>query len=141
MFFFVFVSGAKAQTRDLETTVAEFAAAFLTADTARLGRMLCTKYVHTNMDGSVHTKESWLAWVGSRRREIESGRLVIESYDNSDVQIVLHGSMAIVTGINTTAVSQMGRRETRRLRFTQVWITAGSRWKRAAFHDVTLTQR
>ena len=60
------------------------------------------------------------------------------TYENSDLEVRLHGETAIVTGVNVSAGTDSGRVFRRRLRFTQVWIQRNGEWLRAAFHDTAV---
>ena len=62
----------------VEAAVANFAEAFAKADVVALHSMLTADYVHTNLDGTVHSRTTWLSWVASRRRSISEGAVVFD---------------------------------------------------------------
>ena len=91
--------------------------------------------MHTNSSSTPIGRDAWLAWVSTRREAIEQGRLKVLEYENTDLDIVRHGEVAIVTGRNRTVADQDGTRRSTTLRFTMVWVKTDSGWKRAAFQD------
>ena len=119
----------------IESRVTAFAVAFRDADAAVLAGMLAPRYVHTNGGGAPLGREQWLGYVTSRKKELDSGQLRLSRYENQDLQIVLYGKTAVVTGINVSEGSRNGTTFSRRLRFTQVWVEIDGNWHRAAFHD------
>lgn len=129
---FATASGADDEVLD---AVAAFGQAYRTADVDTLDRLLTEDYVHTNSSSSPIDRTAWLGWVATRRDAIASGRLAIIEYENTDLRVVRHGSMAIVTGRNRTVAEEGGDRRTSALRFTMVWVKTEAGWKRAAFQD------
>ena len=83
--------------------VAEFADAFKEADTGKLDEMIHPDYIHTNTGGGVVDRQKWLAWVTTRRAEILAGKLILTTYENRDLEVRMHGDVAIVTGLNVSA--------------------------------------
>ncbi len=124
----------------LRKLVAEFGEAFVKADVTSLERLLTDDYIHTNTSGTVLNKQQWLAYIQSRKAELETGKLTIDSYVNEDLKVQLHGNTAIVTGRSVTAGKRDGQPFVTRLRFTHLWVKSGKQWRRAAFHDSTIPQ-
>ena len=112
-----------------------FAAAFRDADADRLKALLATDYVHTNGGSRPLTADQWLTYVRTRRDAIAAGRLVVTTYQNSELDIRVHGDAAIVTGVNVSEGTENGAPFRRALRFTQLWVLRHGRWLRAAFQD------
>jgi ketosteroid isomerase-like protein len=139
-------SAAAAQTgaaveQDVRAKVQALADAFLAADAERLSKLIHTDYIHTNTGGSVVNKQQWLTFIRSRRAELDSGALKISRYENQNVEVRMHGGVAIVTGVNVSEGVRQGAQFARTLRFTQVWSNSGdSGWVRVAFHDCEVTR-
>ena len=94
--------------KDIRASVQALADAFLAADAERLSQMIHVDYVHTNTGGSVVNKEQWLAFIRSRRAELDSGALKISRYDNQDVEVRTHGRVAMVTGVSVSEGVRQG---------------------------------
>jgi len=143
--FLMCVQVALAQETSFEEDVREavrtFGRAFVEADVPVVRSMLTEDYVHVNGgSGNVIDRERWLAWIASRRVELDRGDLVIDTYRVDEVKVEMHGETAIVTGV----VHSTGRRRseafTSRIRFTNVWTEQDGVWRRAAFHDSRLPE-
>ncbi len=132
---------ASGQTRDaaaerqVRKRVEQFSQAFVRADAVALAPLLAEDYMHTNANGSVLGKSQWLAYIATRKTELETGRLTLESYANEDVQVRIYGATAVVTGMNRARGKRDGQAFQTRLRFTHVWVYRRGKWLRAAFHD------
>ena len=133
-------AGAAEAEREVREAVERFGRAFAEADASALGPMLSEDYVHTNWDGAVLDKSGWLDYVRSRRAELESGALRIDAHTTDDLKVRLYGNVAVVTGRNTTRGERGGEAFTTRIRFTHVWVKVDGGWRRAAFHDSTITE-
>ena len=126
--------------RVIRDLVEEFGQAFARADADALDAFLAEDYVHTNSGGGILDKRTWLSWIQTRREELATGRLIIESYVNADVEVRIFGDAAVVTGRNTTQGYRDDRPFTIQIRFTHVWVFEQGRWRRAAFHDTHITR-
>ena len=133
-------TAAGADEEQVRAAVERFGKAFVEADVSALESLLSDDYIHVNGSGSVLNKQQWLEYIKSRKAELESGRLKIESYENDDLMIRIHGESAVVTGRNVAKGKRGGQTFTTRLRFTHLWIKEGGQWKRAAFHDSRISQ-
>jgi ketosteroid isomerase-like protein len=131
------VSSASAATVEstILSKVEAFADAFRDGDVETINGLLGATYSHCNSDGSRPTREKWLAWFTTRADDIRAGRFVYDEYRNEDLQIQVHGSVAVVTAVNISAGTRGGTPFSNRLRFTQVWLLEDGEWKRIAFHD------
>ena len=121
--------------------VSEFGDAFVAADANKLGEMLTDDYVHSGPTGSVRTQQEWLSWVASRREAIDSGAFRIDTYENDELIVRIHGDTAIVSGRNSATGMRDGQRFSWRIRFTNVWVKQEGQWRRAAFHDSRIAAR
>lgn len=120
--------------------VAEFSDSFKEADVNKLDEMIHPDYIHTNTGGGVVDRPKWLAWVTSRRAEILAGKLILTKYENRDLEVRMHGDVAIVTGLNVSAGVRDGAPFERELRFTQVWRMWAGDWLRLAYHDTEVSR-
>lgn len=130
-------SGAEAApTREsLHQALDAFNAAYARADVAALDKMLASGYLHTNGASPPLGKDSWLNYVSGRRKALDAGDLVIDSYTLLDLQVRLHGRAAAVAGkVRVNGLDRDGPFE-HAFRVTQLWIFEDAGWKRAAFHD------
>jgi ketosteroid isomerase-like protein len=121
--------------QEVRTAVAQFADAFVKADTAVLRSLLADDYVHTNANSGVLDKTRWLAFAKTRHEDLKSGKVSIVTYRNDDIRIRVYGNTAVVTGLNTTIGFRDGKEWKMNLRFTNVWVKREDRWQRVAFHD------
>ncbi len=125
---------------EVRERVEMFGQAFVRADADALAEMLTDDYVHTNTNGSVLDKETWLTWIRQRHLEIESGKISIDHYENEDVEVRLYGKTAVVTGKNISEGVREGEPFRTFLRFTNVWVDMDEAWRRAAFHDSKISE-
>ncbi len=119
--------------------VVEFGEAFVAADVEGLGEMLTDDYVHSGPTGSVRTKQEWLRWITTRREAIDSGAFRMDTYENDQLLVRIHGDTAIVSGRNSATGIRDGQPFSWRIRFTNVWVKQEGQWRRAAFHDSRIT--
>lgn len=126
--------------QQVQDAVARFGDAFVAADVAVLELLLSDDYIHTNSTGSVLNKQQWLEYIKSRRADLESGRLKMESYKNTDLRIRVYEEAAIVTGTNVAKGKREDKQFVTELRFTHLWVRQRGQWKRAAFHDSAITK-
>lgn len=126
--------------QQIRNVVERFGKAFVEADVSALDSLLHDDYIHTNSNGSVLHKQQWLEYIKTRRRELESRRLEITSYENTGLRIRVYGETAIVTGLNVAKGKREGKEFVTELRFTHVWGKQNGEWKRAAFHDSAIVR-
>ena len=120
----------------VRAAVSAFGEAFAAADVGVLGDMLTANYLHVNgSSGNVIERAAWLSWIASRREEMRSGALVVETYEVGDVLVRMSGRTAVVTGVVRSTWTRHGEPGTSNLRFTNVWLEEAGQWRRAAFHD------
>lgn len=132
---FLFASAVDGPEAVVRSQVKAFGEAFRSGDVRTIEGLLAARYSHCNSDGSRPSKEEWLAWFESRARALREGRFIYTEYRNEDVEVHVHGNAAVVSGVNVSAGRNDGRPFRIRLRFTNVWVLEGTRWRRAAFHD------
>jgi ketosteroid isomerase-like protein len=106
----------------------EFAEAWGRSDVETLDQLLAKRYTHTDVNGRVWDRSSWLAFAAEPRS--------VGAVSSEDVEVLLLGGTAIVTGRNVVEFKDesgpAGSGE-HSLRFTQVWVREANGWKRAFF--------
>ena len=133
MFIFVFLLNFDT---DLEKAVMDFGEAFAKADVEQCQSMLHPDYMHVNgSSGSVIGATKWLAWLETRRKDLENGKYVLDSYEVRDLQFQVFGDVAYVTGVVASSGKDAKGSFQSTLRFSNVWVKYEGRWLRAAFHD------
>jgi ketosteroid isomerase-like protein len=127
------------RTDEVRAAVSEFGRAFVEAGVSVLEILLAEHYIHVNgRSGSVLNRNEWLSWVESRRKELNTGNLLINAHSVEDVQVQVYGEAAVVTGVVHSSGQRKGSMFTSRVRFTNLWVMQGGAWRRAAFHDSPL---
>ena len=140
LIFILLTYSAKCQAAlkvsDVRASFDKFNQAFLEADVAILETLLAKNYVHVNGgSGNVINKQSWLKWIAFRRAEVDSGDLIIDTYEVNDIKIQIFGETAVVTGIVKSTGKRQGKPFNLSIRFTNVWLMEDGILRRAAFHD------
>jgi len=117
---------AEQEVRRLNTEEAD---AFIKKDPKALARLWSDDFVVTNPLNKFVTKQQVLGMV-------ESGVLVITSYDRQLEYVKVYGNTVIVAGSETCVFA--GKLPfagtTQHLRFTGVWMKQGGRWQEVARH-------
>ncbi|MGI8960347.1 MAG: nuclear transport factor 2 family protein [Bryobacteraceae bacterium] len=115
---------------------AEEAEAFLHRDPKTMARLWSDDFVVTNPLNKFVNKQQVLGMV-------QSGFLVITSYDRQIEYIRVYGGTVIVAGSETVTwggrMPNAGRSE--RLRFTGIWMRQGGRWQEVARHANLVPQQ
>ena len=96
---------------------------------------IANDYMHVNSGAAPYDRSQWLRWYQEYAREINNGDHVFEHYVMDDVEIVIHGNAAYVTGVIQANGVRHGEAFSQSLRFTNLWIVEHQRWKRLGFHD------
>ena len=99
-------------------------------DTGRLESLLAPEYTGTDSSGRVHSRADVLA--SARRHDVDLEETVSEI---SDLRITLVHDTGVVSGIAEDRLGFHGRQETRRRRFTEVWMRAAGGWVLVASHE------
>ena len=124
---------AEEEIRQLSAAEVE---AFLKRDTAAMGRLWSDDFVVTNPLNQFVTKKQVLGMV-------ESGFLIIKSFDRQLDYVKVYGDTAIVAGRETVVwggkMPNAGRAE--HLRITAVWMRQQGRWLQVARHANVVPER
>ncbi len=123
------------QESTLKSSIENFNQAFATADIEKLEGLITEDYQHTNGTSQAIGRSSWLSYLGKRKKALESGELVVHSYDMDELQIQQLGGSAIATAKVTVSQTRDSVKEERAYRVTTVWVLEDGTWKRAGFHD------
>jgi hypothetical protein len=140
-----FVSGlgigqdtADSERRSLDEAVKRFGEAWAVGDVHALDELLAPEYTHTDVTGQVLNRSQWLAYAKTRAG-------LATGIEFADLQTRMFGNSAIITGANIVRDAgedfpgAPGRNF--QLRFTQVWIKSGGRWRRTAFQATFVQPR
>ena len=127
-----------AGAEQLQQALHVFNAAIGRADADALDSLLTTAYLHTNGDQPAIDKNQWLAYLRSRKAQIEKGLLAIDSYQMVDMKIRLYGQSAVVTGRIVIHGLENGGPFDAIYRTSQFWVVEDGQWKRAGFHDARI---
>jgi hypothetical protein len=83
------------------------------------------QYIHSN------------GWIQTKNEVIEdskSGKLKYQSVSIKDAQARIYGTSAVVTGLGTFAGIKEGNSFSMDLRYTEVYVRSGNRWKLVSRH-------
>jgi ketosteroid isomerase-like protein len=126
-----FCSLALAQTVERQLTKLEndWAKAIIAKDYAVLDRVLSDDYTDSgDPDGSVHTKAEMLS-------SLKSGEIAMSSYKYAELKVRVYGDAAVVTGLQTFAMTDKGKDAGGTFRFTDTWIKKGDSWQCVVEHS------
>ncbi|GAA4276176.1 nuclear transport factor 2 family protein [Aquimarina mytili] len=115
--------------------IQEFNLAFKQGNVEILSAMITENYMHTNSTSKPIDKNTWISYLSKRKKEIESGNLVVHSYEMKEREMQLYDDMAIVSAKISTSSTSNGNRTQNEYRVTNIWIKEENTWKRAGFHD------
>ncbi|SHG95551.1 nuclear transport factor 2 family protein [Flagellimonas flava] len=120
---------------ELLTSIHKFNRAFQNGDVAILESMITSNYVHSNGSSKSFGKEAWVGYLKKRSSKINNGNLEVLQYEMDELELVLHGTSAIVTGRVKVSQKSEGEIVTNSYRVTHLWVRESGKWKRAGFHD------
>jgi ketosteroid isomerase-like protein len=129
-------TGSNQTEQDIRRTNAEEVEAFLHNDPKTMARLWSDDFVVTNPLNKFVTKQQVV-------RMVESGFLVITSYDRQIEYVQAYGDMVIVAGSETVVwggkMPNAGKTE--HLRFTGIWMKQDGRWQQVARHANVVPQQ
>ena len=91
-------------------------------DAAAVANLLADNIVYVDYDGSISTKQQFLA-------EVKSADVTGEQIKNEGVTVHLYGNVAVSTGIYRDKGMEKGKPFSRRGRFTNVWLNQNGKWE------------
>ena len=129
-------SQANPAEEEIRRLNAEEPEAFVHKDPKTLARLWSDDFVVTNPLNKFVNKQQVLGMV-------ESGFLVITSYDRNIEYVRIYGDTVIVAGSETVlwAGKMPNAGKTEHLRFTAIWIKQQGRWQEVARHANILLQQ
>ncbi len=115
---------------DLLLATRRFHDAQASGDDSRLDALLAPEYTGTDSRGRVHGRADVLA--AARRHDVDLEETVSEL---SDLRVTVVRETGVVSGLAEDRLAFHGRQETRRRRFTEVWVRAAAGWSLVASHE------
>ena len=92
-------------------------------DASALANLLADSLVYVDYDGSLITKQQFLA-------DVKGSDITGEQINNEGVTVHLHGNnVAVSTGIYRDKGMEKGKPFSRRGRFTNVWLNQNGKWE------------
>jgi uncharacterized protein (TIGR02246 family) len=91
-------------------------------DAAAVANLLADDLVYVDYDGSISTKEQFLA-------DIKTSDITGEQINNEGVTVHLYNNVAVSTGIYRDKGIEKGKPFQRRGRFTNVWLNRNGKWE------------
>jgi ketosteroid isomerase-like protein len=103
-------------------------------DVAALDRLYSDDVVYTNATGAFLTKAQHLA-------DLKARTLNFKSFKHSDVEVHVHGTTGIVSGLSTSAVDYKGTVSSSPRRFLNVYVQENGRWLCVAHFETELPKQ
>ena len=100
-------------------------------DVATLKNLLCKGLVYTHSSARQDTKQSLI-------EAMESGATVYTSIEPSDVKAQDLGNAVVLTGVAAISVTNNGKPNAFRVRFTDVYETQNGTWRMVTWQSTTL---
>ncbi len=122
-------------SQDLQQAVNEFNNAFKEGNVNKLSSMITQNYLHTNATSKPIDKETWISYLNKRRTEIETKKLIVHTYEMTEVAVRQYDDIAIISAKIVTSSSKDGKVNDNEYRVTNIWVKQDGLWKRAGFHD------
>jgi ketosteroid isomerase-like protein len=104
------------------------------SDVATLDRLYSDDVVYTNATGAYLTKSQHLA-------DLKARTLNFKSFKHSDVEVHVHGTTGVVSGLSTSAVDYKGTVSSSPRRFLNVYAQEGGRWLCVAHFETELPKQ
>jgi ketosteroid isomerase-like protein len=102
-------------------------------DAESLDRIYTDDLAYTNARGFVLTKAQHLA-------DIKAKNLKLSSIKHSDVEVRVHGSTGIVTGVSTSLVEYKGVASSSPRRYVNVYVKENGLWRCAVHFETNAAQ-
>ncbi len=126
------------QKTSLNAALAAFNIAFSTGDLVVLDSMVVDTYKHTNGTSKAINKEAWFDYLRKRRKDLDTGKLVVLDYKMYEKEVEFHENSAIVSAKVVVKSNVGGEVRENEYRVTNVWVYTTDQWKRVAFHDTKI---
>ena len=102
--------------------IEEFNSAFEHGNVDKLEAMITDKYIHTNSSSKSIRKNDWLAYLSKRKKELESGKLIVNNYKMEETEIEIYNDMAIVTAKVSFSTIKSDELKENEIRITNIWV-------------------
>jgi hypothetical protein len=101
--------------------------ATLAAEVAALDSMMTADLTFTHANGVVDAKADFLG-------ALQSGRLRYQSITDEERRTRVHGPAGVISGTCRLVVTASGQHIDIRVRFTELWVHEGGRWRMVLWH-------
>jgi len=122
----------------LERAILDFNSAFSEYDVEKLNQLTTDDYLHINGSSAPIQKRDWLDYLTKRKNKMDEGKLLIRTYEFSDVNILMKRHSAFVTGLIHVEGIEDGVAFSSLLRVSNFWVNDAGTWKRSGFHDARI---
>jgi ketosteroid isomerase-like protein len=117
--------------RDIRELESRYVAAWLRFDEPFIERTTAPNATWINGTGRLANKTESL--------EIyRSGRIHLDSSEETDLAVRIYGDAAVVTGVWNIRGTLAGRQQSGRMRFTRVWVRTKDGWQMASWQGTPL---
>jgi len=118
-------------TAEILALEARYVEAWRVVDVPFIEQATAADALWINDRGRVAGKDESLALYGS-------GRIRLESSEETDLAVRVYGDAAVVTGTWAISGSAGGEARSGRLRFTRVWVRDGREWRMASWQGTEI---
>jgi ketosteroid isomerase-like protein len=116
----------KSDATSIRALESKWMIAYKQRQVATLSSLLAEDYVITTEDGSTYGKVGFISY--------NAGALRVDSVEMSDLNIRMHGNIAVVTGAYHERGESRGKPYDYHDRLTDVWMKNGGEWQLIASH-------
>jgi uncharacterized protein (TIGR02246 family) len=109
-------------------------AAELKGDTAALDKLFADDMTFTHGSGVVETKSVFLD-------ALKTGKRKMESIQQSDVQVRMFGTTALVVGNSNVKVVAGGNTIEHAVRFSDIWVQQQGKWRMVAYQATIIAPK
>jgi len=101
--------------------------AYKRGDIDAINALIADDFIITVEDGATYSKAGYIAHLAGTTEHVEVAEI-------SDLQVRVHGNVAVVTGAYYERGTSKGKPYEYRDRFTDVWVGAENKWRILASH-------
>jgi len=116
----------KSDAASIRALESKWMVAYKQRQVATLSSLLAEDYVITVEDGSTYGKVGFISY--------NAGALRVDSVEMSDLNIRMHGNIAVVTGAYHERGESHGKSYDYHDRLTDIWMKNGGEWQLIASH-------
>ena len=119
-----------AAVREITQLEGQYVDAWKNLDEALIERTTAPDARWINNAGSIANKEESLALY-------RSGRIHLDTSQETDLEVRVYGNTAIVTGVWNISGTTSGEERSGRMRFTRVWVRRNGQWLMASWQGTS----